>query len=208
MPDAHFSPSPFSNKRYLAAGAIALLAVAAVALYLWLGSDEDRPPIIVHNGSLVFDAGDPQDATKRWKEWKQDAGAPRWRPVHPKGHSVASYSVTVAGAANPDACGTAAMSTTEVFIDYTLDAGGAGPRAHVYRDPVTGSNNKTKWEPAVDGPATMTVVAATPTSPGEIVYPNPGYISSAIVGNTTCTFKKPENESERRFVRITIQPER
>src|SRR5258708_25596596 len=61
------------------------------------GSD-DRPPIIVSNGSLIFDGGDAADSAtikSHWADWVQDDLSSHWKPDLPTGKNVNRYDVTV-----------------------------------------------------------------------------------------------------------------
>jgi hypothetical protein len=106
------------------------------------GEDEERPPIIVRNGSLIFESGDaasndPEEKTG--KPWKQVDGS--WQPDHNKGKKTKWFVVTIQGGTS-GACPGAGM-TQEIVITYTKDStdtkftikpkgrnnGGNGPKA-------------------------------------------------------------------------------
>lgn len=91
-----------------------LLVLGAVTL-LDHHEDEERPPIIVKNGSLIFESGDsksedPEEKTgKPWHEVGNE-----WQPDHPEGKKVKWFSVGVQG---PGGCPALAM-TKQVTVTY------------------------------------------------------------------------------------------
>jgi hypothetical protein len=75
-------------------------AVGALGAYLLLHKgdedQEDRPPILVRDGSLVFESGDPQshDPTeKTGKAWIDDGED--WQPEHPEGKGTKWFVVEI-----------------------------------------------------------------------------------------------------------------
>ena len=83
--------------------------------------DEDRPPIIVRGGSLIFQSGDPDSSEaeeKAGKPWKQ-VGTD-WQPDQDYGKKTSWFSVAIRGGSN--SCPALSM-TREVRLVYA-DAGG------------------------------------------------------------------------------------
>jgi len=162
--------------------------------------NDDRPPIIVTNGSMHFDDGDPSDNSK-WKDWVQANGnSPKqWTQKYPTGPGVSSFTVTIAGGQNCPA------STTMVFavaLEYTPKS---GTKSLVTVQRVQWSGGGNKLEPWVTAPSDMT---ATPggSAPSRLVYDTAGgYISNITLTTSgspiSCSF--PAGSTD---VKITIQP--
>ena len=69
-------------------------ASAVYALFRFFAEDEERPPIIVRGGSLVFESGDPRHSNgkkRKSKRWKHEFG---WKPDHRKGENVSRFDVS------------------------------------------------------------------------------------------------------------------
>jgi hypothetical protein len=93
-----------------------LLAYAALQT-MDRAEDEDRPPIIVRGGSIIFQSGDPEssDSDERpGKPWLQD-GAGDWQPDQPSGKKSKWFSIAIRGAVQ---CPALSM-TKEVTVTYT-----------------------------------------------------------------------------------------
>lgn len=78
--------------------------------------DEDRPPIIVKNGSLIFESGD--DAQNPGYDWDEPNAKDEWHPKHAKGKPTRVYqAIFVGGTGN----GCAPRYTTKAVIYYKGD---------------------------------------------------------------------------------------
>jgi hypothetical protein len=196
-----------SKKALLIGGAV--IAVAASVLTTFVASiirsgDEDRPPIVVRDGSVKIDGGEANSTN--WKPWKQHGSKKQWQPDHGNGASTANYSVTIAnanGAAAPSSpCPSLPIVGTKVTVEYTTDA---GAKSQVV---VSLDTSGSKRIPQVDAQADMTQNAGTGNTPDQIVYdPGAGSISNVTVSNDTggqqmCGFVKPASAV------ITIKPNR
>lgn len=182
--------------------------------------DEDRPPIIVRDGSAIFEGGDQENPHKGKKDWKTTSNgtAPppyRWRPDHDKGASVVKFTVMVAGF-DPDHCPQSTLPGDDVDIEYTPSVG-APTHLHVVHAPDPSGK---KDEPQVVSPTDLPIVTPTPATtttttvtsglPQQLVYDqgNKGWISNVTVGGVSCGFHQPDTDNLRTAVRITIFPER
>jgi hypothetical protein len=187
--------------------AVAFVAVAVGFVGILSSDDDDRPVIVVRNGSTIFDGGDAQDHFKRWKDWEMDStDAKEWKPNHPGGAAVKSFSVVVSGfdPASPSNCGNI-LSGEDVVI--TVSNGQVTEPLHVFRRlRVSIKPPFAKHDPVIDAPSAMTATPQTPTAPATLTYPNIGSIASVKVDTTTCTF--PSESPARDAVRIYIKPER
>jgi hypothetical protein len=194
---------------------VVTVATAALALGVVLGGlagilssdDDDRPVIVVRNGTTIFDGGDSQDQFKRWKDWDMDSNdGKEWKPLHPNGASVKSFSVVMRGydTTSPAECGNI-LSTQAVVISVSngqvTETLRVNNRLHLRLSP-----RLVKYEPVIIAPSAMTAAPRTPTAPGTLTYPNIGSISSVNVNNTTCTF--PSASPAREAVRVYVHPER
>jgi hypothetical protein len=88
------------------------------------GNDEDRPPIIVKNGSLIFEI-DPNDKYK--KDWKRgDSDDPNehgrriWRTDHPNAKKLTTFVIAIEGGtiASGAPCPALSMTTHPIEIHY------------------------------------------------------------------------------------------
>jgi hypothetical protein len=81
---------------WFAFGAVAagILTFAAYKLM----SDEDRPPIVVKGGSIIFEMH-PLPGQPTSPNWVDDGNGQNWKPDHPAGTKVAKFIVSVI---NPD----------------------------------------------------------------------------------------------------------
>lgn len=198
------------------AGAVVLAALGAGLLVAQGSDDEDRPPIIVHNGSLIFDGGEGSNA----KTWVKDMFLGEWKPDQNEAKGVRALAVTFAGVSSPSACATSTMSGEEVLIEYrgSPTANTATVmRVHLRRRHLIG-----KKEPKVDpnGKEMKLLEHTTITpSPPMLVYednagmgPGPsaggGWISKVTVGTNSCAFTQPPDENARKAFRVRIQPKK
>jgi hypothetical protein len=191
--------------------AIALVALTALATFglrkvlfhKILDEDDERPPIIVHNGSLVFE---------NEKNWKKDPSRLRYKLDHPRGKTVGSYSVVMIGSSTA-ACIGKTLSGTEVLVDYRADSAAAVKQFHLQRAWQFAMPPGTlKREPALDSTETMTIVAGTGTTPSQLIYAvgPEGWISNVTVsdpsGPISCAFPQPPNPAARAAVKVEITP--
>jgi hypothetical protein len=189
----------------LLAGAVLLAALGAGLLIAQGSDDEDRPPIIVHNGSLIFDGGEGAEV----KTWAKDAFLGEWKPRHDDAKGVRTLEVKfVAVPAPAPACGSTTMSGEDVTIEYRVSAAGnpsAVMRLHLRRKHLFG-----KKEPKVDSNGKEMKLVETAGVPPMLVYEDnaPGWISKVTVGGTSCAFDKPLTEPERLAFRVKIQPKK
>ena len=187
------------------AGAV-LVALSAGLLIAKAADDDERPPIIVHSGSLIFEGG----VVPKTHSWAKDAILDEWKPAgHFKG--VKSMDVTFAGVSSPPACAATTMSGKEVLIEYRVSPTGdpsAVMRVHLRRKYLIG-----KREPKIDPNGKKLTLrehtSITPTPP-MLVYEDgaPGWISKVTVGGTSCEFARPPDETARLALRVRIQPKR
>jgi hypothetical protein len=191
----------------LLAGA-ALLAAVGGGLLMAQGEGDDRPPIIVRDGSLIFEGGVPSNS----KTWVKDTFLGEWKPRHGEATGVRTLEVTFAMVPSPaPACAAATVSGSEVLIEYRLNSTGnplAEMRVHLRKKYWFG-----KREPKVDsnGKELKLVehTSLTPTPPA-LVYEDgtPGWISKVTVDGTACVFTQPPNEAARLAFRVRIQPKK
>ena len=165
-------------------------------------NEDDRPPIIVTNGSMNFDDGDPNGDKSKWKDWKRSNGssnAKQWTQDAPRGFDVASYTVTIAGSSNNDCNGTT-QSVSAVAIEYTLANGNA--KSLVVVQSVRGSANKR--EPWVTAPIDMSDSKPNGKPPLLTYNPDSGYISYVTLTRPSTPVSCPFSSNSRPT--ITIQP--
>lgn len=175
------------------------------------GDNEDRPPIIVRDGSVILDGGDSTKAPDTWKDWTPaPTAATHYRPKQPKGAPVNGFLVTVVGA-DQGQCPTPSMEGDFITIEFT-EENGTKSQLHVMRSRKT-SNGNGKWEPEAAPPLNQTFstpIPQTNSAPGQLVYgqPGTGWVSNVTVDDVSCGFNKPANGTDRNAVRVTIQPEK
>jgi hypothetical protein len=196
----------------------ALLLAVAVA---WVSADnDDRPPIIVTNGSMYFTNGDPSSPIQPTM-WVQDVTLGEWKPVDAGYHGIRgfevsfenSYASTVCPDASsiPPAKPTTPLASDEVRIEYTTGGGKTiSTKVHRRRADLWGLLGKN--EPKVNKPngagnQDFTVVGST-----QLEFDDPpvgtthGYVSKVSVGKTDCAFPAPSSDAERLAFRVRIQP--
>jgi len=193
-----------------------LLLAAAIA---WLSADDDdRPPIIVTNGSVNFDNGDvsvPIQPTM----WIKDVILSEWKPQDADYHGISGFSVTfqdsyaaVCSDASWKSPGKPADAKTpltgeEVLVEYTAaDNSKVKIRLHRRRSTLLGLLGK--LEPKIVEPQSH---ALTPTAPNRLRYedtPGTGYISQVSVHGTDCAFGAPPTPGARAAFRVWIQPKK
>jgi len=190
------------------AGAVLLAALGAGLLIAQGSDDEDRPPIIVRDGSLIFDGGEGANS----KSWDKDLFLGEWKPRHGEAKGVRTLEVKFQMVPSPaPACAAATLSGREVLIEYRLNPAGnplAEMRVHLRKKYWFG-----KSEPKVDsnGKELKLVehTSLTPTPPA-LVYEdgNAGWISKVTVDGTACAFAQPPNEAARLAFKVRIQPKK
>ena len=172
-----------------------------------LAGDDDRPPIIVRNGSVIFDGGDPKGDPKTWKAWKKDILGEQWKPDHDNGRKVREYQVSYSGFSNPPACTTTTTSGQEVLVDYTTSGGTVTMK--MYIQVKIGFPGFGKREPKIDSsPNVLTMTPGTSTSPPDLSFgnPNEGYVSKVTVDSQPCNLGAPGSDDERKARKITVYP--
>ena len=150
-----------TNKLLIGVATGALVGALLVGLVLWEGSDdEDRPPIIVRGGSLIFESG---DATKPGKSWKEKVAGKDWIADQAKGHHVSTFVVTFDGGSG--ACGS--VYAPELTVYYKPSSGSPNTSTFtVARQP----DGKKKYETVISGgglAADNTATYPTLTAAGE-----------------------------------------
>jgi len=170
-----------------------------------INQDDDRPPIIVTNGSINFDDGDPNDS-KKWKDWTKANGngnSKQWTQNYSNGSDVASFTVTIAGSSDKN-CNTQTPSVAAVAIEYTPTDGSA--KSLVVVQPVLWSGAGGKREPWVSAPLDMTPATATSGKPPRITYGDPSKGSISYVTLTSSSAPRSCPFSQTGQPVITIQP--
>ena len=115
----------------LLCGALFVIGWAGPTLAMFvLAEDEERPPIIVRGGSLIFESG---AAGKPGKPWKKETvvrsgkNETQWKPDHPTGIPTGALSVAFTGGTDAAGKPCATVSVPEVTITYDPDGTGSRP---------------------------------------------------------------------------------
>jgi hypothetical protein len=124
-------------KRVLIAGGLGLLGAAVWRIRKRRRDTEDRPPIVVNEGSFVI--ANVTKAGVRAKDWVRDGASEKWKMKHPDGKHATGYDVVVT---KPRIIN--AGSGAEVLIHYF--SGAAKYQFQFYLDPHPSGR---KMEPAV-----------------------------------------------------------
>jgi hypothetical protein len=150
------------------AGAIGLLAAAGYVVYRFL-AEEDRPAMIVKNGSIVFE-NKLRDGETEPLDWEDDGGM--WQPKQPKGKKVKHFIADVKGA-DDKTC--TRLESAELVISYSY-----GSTKEDFRVMISGKKPKVT-------PKGLLALADKKLSFG---VTNQGRISSIGMpqGGMTCTF--------------------
>lgn len=189
---------------------VAGVVVGGLAWALSSRGDDERPPIIVRNGTLIFDSGDASGPATQWKAWKKDTIGNQWKPDHDTGKHVLEFEVTLSGFTSPPVCATTALRGEEVHIKYKKSANDTNPiDFRVYIRKKVGSPNNGRREPKIDSPEPVTA-ATTGSAPPTLTYDDQGagWVSEVTVGtNPSCALPDPDpqNDAERRARRIRIR---
>jgi len=208
--------------RVATAGAV-IVVVASLFLTGSKGSadsgDDDRPPIIIANGSLYFNNGDPSSPITP-TQWTSDVLLNEWKPADNNYKGISGFAVTfensyaesvcAAESTKPPAKPAAQLVGDEVRIEYTL-GGSDGKKivTHVRRRRSHVLGGIGKYEPKVVEPQGGSLKAETPT---RLVFEDPtgGYISKVTVGQTDCVFPAPPATppTARTDFRVRVQPKK
>jgi hypothetical protein len=123
-----------------AAGVVVAGAVAVAAYFLFQpeSTDDDRPPIVVSEGSIQFGHG------HRWKQREQN-NKKKWKVDHSAGKTVTTYQVLAINLTDLKVC---VVTAPKISIDYELTNGQT--RTFVLSRQEIGSSGK--WEPILDAP--------------------------------------------------------
>lgn len=115
----HVSDSSFSKYLIPAiAFAVGAAVGAVVALNYADSGEEDRPPIIVKSGSLIFESG---TTSRPGNDWEQVPNTSDWQPDHPNGKRVNRFQLYFRGGT-----GTCVpVTVTDVTINFDPDGAGA-----------------------------------------------------------------------------------
>lgn len=119
----------------LCAGLLALGRTVQTSGMGVLAEDEERPPIIVKGGSLLFESGDSKKA-KKGKPWKTEdvpdaAGKneKQWKPDHPNGIPASVLKVAFTGGTDEARRACTAIYLPEFTVLYDPDGTGPLPPA-------------------------------------------------------------------------------
>jgi hypothetical protein len=191
----------------------ALLVVVAVG---WLlAQDDDRPPIIVTNGSMYFTNGDPSSKVTP-TQWTDDIILNEWKPADNNYKGIMGFAVSFENSYAPTVCAeastmppTVTLIADDVKIVYTLAGGGTTTyEVKRRRNHLLGTFGK--FEPKVTDPGKKLQLPSST----QLVFNDPpvgqpptnGYISTVSVGKTDCAFGPPPSDKARTDFRVRIQP--
>jgi hypothetical protein len=186
----------------VAATAVVGAAVMRIAGIDWdtlTDGTDDRPPIIVRDGSIIFDGGDvndPADIKTHWTNWVAD-GSDMTTDL-PTGRHVDRYDVTVT-----ELGGTACSAMSGQTVDIAFSD---GTRAHMY---VKRKNLIFRREPKItiktkQTPANIPVVGTTTPARLEYGAPRQGSITEVRVDSASCTLKDQTSDQARNAVRVHV----
>jgi hypothetical protein len=136
--------------------ALVLFALAGlyhVVFFLLSFFAESRPPIIVKGGSIHFQSvDDPTNGSVKHKKWAKESKG-RYKPDHPKGKAVSSYTVWVV-----DSSGSKTLCGDAPSVDVTYTGDGADQKFYFE----IALSNSGKLEPML-------------VSPGDVLKPDDDY---------------------------------
>jgi len=144
---------------YFAAGTLVAGLLAATLVVLTKGADdEERPPIIVRGGSLIFESGDKSGKPKhkKGKLWIAGAAGTDWQPDHDDGISVVDFTIAISGG-DPASCPTmdrvdgdltAPPELPLITVTYTVDGTATDFTLTIKPDQKKPTK---KWSPTVVG---------------------------------------------------------
>ena len=95
--------------------AVVTLATLGPLQKVLSGEDEERPPIIVRGGSVIFESGEGAKKGKKWKKVNDD-----WQPDHGNGIPVNKFTVAIQGS---DTECPPLQVTHDLSITYTDEQG-------------------------------------------------------------------------------------
>lgn len=177
-----------------ALGGLAFLGFVAYVLRMFQeppNGDEDRPPIVVKNGSIVFENQlVAQKAASHSKDWISDGGSARkWKPDHTAGRWTKGFDVSFSSEV---AC--AAMQGNPVTIRRRTAAG-------VVQQFEIKASGGFRSDPKIKAPVDMD---ADNTVPRKTLKTRDagGAITEVEVGGTTCTIPAGSEAT----LEILIQP--
>ena len=189
---------------------VTVLVSATVVILYWDGGlgfqsgggGNDRPPIIVRDGSIIFDGGEPS----RSKPWSRDTFLGEWKPDHPDGPPVKEFRVTFAGMTPPAGC-SSPLTGAAVLVDYSIADGNGSRVDATFNVHIRKKNLFGKPEPKIDPAGASLAQLPASSAPPAIFYGQTvaGWISRVEVGGTPCAFGQP-NAEERKNFRVRIQP--
>lgn len=216
-----------SANRFATYMAIAFVAGAGILALIFaslrtstLSTNDDQPPIIVRDGSVIFDGGDAKNPNKGRDNWTPiDSANQKWRAMKAGGnaHHVNSFTVYIAGVLDPQNCPNTTMAGDAVDVDYSTTT--TTLHFHVlHTDDGTGQGGNPHHSPEVDAVEApgLTANATGSTVPYLLAgTPHDGWISRvAALGlnqevRSTCTIMTaPSDDNYRALVRVSIVPER
>ena len=156
----------------LAAGALITGAVIYTAV---IRDNEDRPPMVVKGGSLIFQSG--VNSSNPGKTWHNDPNAQsEWQMNHPAGKPTNAFSVMLTGSGS---CGPGFVQ--ELTLEYTRSSDQAVRTFRLVRKAQFGTSGK--MVPTVIGDG------LTPTNSGDtplLTYPDPGELTRVTATNIDC----------------------
>jgi len=201
-----------------------VIGALLLAAGIWLAAQDsdDRPPIIVTNGSMYFTNGDSSSQIQP-TGWIQDVTLSEWKPMDNNYHGIRGFEVSFENSyafgvctdasSVPPAKPTAPLVGEEVRIEYTT-AGGKTISTKVHRRRADlwglfGKNEPKVNKPSGAGNQDFTIVGSTQldfNDPPVGQPPTNGYISKVSVGKTDCPFGQPPSDTDRLKFRVRIQP--
>jgi hypothetical protein len=196
-------------------------ASGVLGFFGYADSGDDRPPIVVSDGSIKFEGGDSKNPKKGQDPWDKVRGSSKeWKPVQPGGHSVVGFTVYVGGAIDPANCTQTTMALDSVEIDFNPT--GQGTTTWVYNVQHVDDGSGQHQEPHVivsnDGNGQGLLSGASSTSSASLPTltegtTNVGFITK-VTGTVTdgsappsCSFATPDSNG-RNLDRVTIFSER
>lgn len=93
------------------------LGLAGYTAYKFVAEDEDRPPIIVKSGSLIFENGD--DAQNQGKPWHEPNAKQEWQLDHPKGRPTKQFHAIFVGGTGD--CAPKYITEAVIYYKYMKD---------------------------------------------------------------------------------------
>ncbi len=201
------------------AGGAALAIVGVILNPAGPAASEDQPPIIVRDGSVIFEGGDSNNPKKGQDTWVQLSSPQQWKAIKNNAHHVASFTVYVAGVVDPNpttGCPQTTMPGDAVEIDYST--GSLTPPTALTFHVVHTDDGNGHHSPQVNADDKSGLTAGTTTSgsaPPQLLADvgGQGWIAKVIAtdpntgASVTCNLPKPLAEN-RSLVRVTIVPER